>query len=322
MNKTKFSLVVFFLLTFIACSGKVEKKDFFFVKSEKIIPIENLQNMQPSQSLQASTSLQVPTDSKASTSLQNSYDLQSSELFVAGTCSHHLLVEQEINSWFATLKENRKINEKPIKTFFIISPSHYGKSFQPFSLTDKKWRFSFGGFISNDFEISKKIAIALKVKFDNEAFAGEHGVNCLLPYVKTYFPEAKVVPILVPESKNDTALASSLSSVLESYFIDSNDEIIPENFLLISTDFSHHQGLSETIRRDKLSKKFFDSPLAKNFIYAICDNRIGIYVLSHVLNSDANKLKTCFLSNLNSYQKSGVDTDITSYNFSLFSVEK
>lgn len=295
MSKTKFFIFVFFLLSFFACKAEVEKKDFYYLKNENLAKTQQL----------------------AKTQTINT------EVFIAGTCSHHLLVSKQIDAWFASLKTNREDNKKPIKTFIIISPSHYGKSFQQFSLTNKNWMLSSDEYIFNDLKTSKKICSLLNVAFDNEAFAGEHGVNSLLPFIKAYFPDSKIVPILVPETQNDTFLASELINCLSEYFVNSKRNTLnTENFLLISTDFSHHQDVNETCRRDKVSKIFFDEPLPKNYIYAICDNRIGIYALSHIFNTEFYKLKTFLINNLNSYQVSGVETDITSYFFSFFTVHK
>ena len=229
----------------------------------------------------------------------------------AGTVSHHLLAGKLIDDWFRELHERFS---HPIQTFFIISPSHYGFSTQPWSLADCSWRVS-GGVVHTDAAKEKALAASLAVPYDTQVFPVEHGVNTLIPFIAKYFPSAKVCAVAVhgepPLNQHD---AQRLAHALAPYF---TDEGRKENFLLISTDFSHHGNVAETARKDERSRIFFRSPTKENVIFCGCDNRPGMYVLSQFLQPSS---ACAVLYHTNSYELSGGKDgeDITSYFFSFF----
>jgi predicted class III extradiol MEMO1 family dioxygenase len=57
----------------------------------------------------------------------------------AGIVSHHLLTHNYIDSWFSRLAELRQV-----KRFYILCPSHFGLSTEPYSLTAGSWESGFG----------------------------------------------------------------------------------------------------------------------------------------------------------------------------------
>nr|WP_180485522.1 hypothetical protein [Treponema socranskii] len=106
------------------------------------------------------------------------------------------------------------------------------------------------------------------------------------PDIARYFPNARVAAVAVggepPVNQSD---AEKLTSALAPYFTRRNRKY---NFLLISTDFSHLSGIKETARKDASSRVFFDAPSKKTWIYAVCDNRPGIYALAHLIDEVRN----------------------------------
>ncbi len=230
----------------------------------------------------------------------------------AGTVSHHLLAGQLIDDWFRELRDRRLSH--PVQTFFIISPSHYGFSTQTWSLADCAWRIA-GGLVYTDADIEHTIAAALGVPYDEQVFPIEHGVSTLIPYIAKYFPSAKVCAIAVHgEPPMDQGAAQQLSDALSPYF---TEEGRGKNFLLISTDFSHHGDSAATAFKDERSRIFFRTPTKGNFIFCGCDNRPGIYVLSHCLQPADT---AAVLYHTNSFELSGGQDgdDITSYFFTFF----
>lgn len=226
----------------------------------------------------------------------------------AGTVSHHLLAEKQINSWFSEIAKRRRV-----ETFFIISPSHYGLSAKEWSLDNCRWETK-NGIVYTDEKKEREIAAALGVSYEPQVFPDEHGVNTLIPYISRYFPKAKVCVIAVHgepplNQKNAQLLADSLAP----YFTEQGRR---KNFLLISTDFAHHGDLEGTEFKDTRSREFFNAPSDSSWIFCGCDNRPGIYVISRLLTKDT---KNAILYHTNSFELSGLDgNDITSYFFSLF----
>ena len=226
----------------------------------------------------------------------------------AGTVSHHLLTYAQIDNWFRELASRRSVSR-----FYILSPSHWGLSTQAYSLTDGSWRVK-GGMIESDRTQVGSLARTLNVKSEPRVFDAEHGVSTLIPFIAKYFPRAKVIAIAYRgEPPLDQPMAARLFEALAPAF---RGNARKENFLLISTDFSHHGDRLQTDSKDARTKKFFDEPSSSSWIMAGCDNRPGIYVLSRLLDSQS---KCTVLYHCNSCDLTGVDNgDITSYFFSYF----
>jgi len=226
----------------------------------------------------------------------------------AGTVSHHLLASVQIDRWFAELAIRRKVER-----FFVLSPSHWGLSTQEYSITDGSWRVA-SGFVDSDASRAKALARALGVSLERGIFDPEHGISTLAPFIKKYFPKAKVVAVAYRgEPPLDQPMAARLSEALSEAFSEQGRK---ENFLLISTDFSHHGDRGATKAHDDRSRLFFASPSALTWILVGCDNRPGIYALAHFLDPGT---RDAVLFHCDSLELSGLEADnITSYFFSYF----
>ncbi len=233
---------------------------------------------------------------------------------LAGTVSHHLLAGRYIDGWFKALAKARKV-----KTFFIISPSHYGLSTQEWSLCECNWDAGEYGLVHTDAKTERELCKSLGVEYDKNAFRIEHGFSTLMPYIAKYFPGAKVCAMAVEgEPPLRQAQAQKLTDALLPYF---TREKCRENFLIISSDFSHHGNAEETKKKDGYSSKFFESPSAKGWFFCVCDNRQGMYALSNIFCKEAGEnsggqKKCSVLYHTNSFELSGEGgDDITSYFF-------
>ena len=226
----------------------------------------------------------------------------------AGIASHHLLTHAYLDSWFSLLAEMRKP-----RCFFILSPAHYGLSLEPYSLTVGSWESGFGQ-VESDRAKVYRLAELLDVNLDPRAFQVEHGVSTFMPYIKKYFPGAKVVAVAYEgEPPVNIPVSRRLADALENEF---NGEGKQENFLLISTDFSHHGNLEETARRDNYSQRYIKNSKDISWNMAGCDNRPGMYVLDRL---GKNNLESYILYHTNSWEISNQwEDDITSYFFVYF----
>lgn len=239
----------------------------------------------------------------------------------AGIVSHHLLAHTQIDAWFAELARHRK----DISTFLVLSPSHWNLSTGFFSVTFGSWVVSGNvgaadgaqQLVGTDFEIENKLKEALDARIDDAAFASEHGVSTLAPYIKKYFPQAKIAALIYSgEPPLNQPMAEDLCNAV-SGCLDLAEPQKDSVFLLVSSDFSHHQNPATTKQRDERSRLFLENPQNESWILAVCDNRPAMYLLGKLLPEDA---QTTILCNTNSYElcHEGAD-DITSYFFCLFS---
>jgi AmmeMemoRadiSam system protein B len=230
----------------------------------------------------------------------------------AGIVSHHLLAHDYIDSWFSRLAQMRQV-----RCFYILCPSHWGLSTEPYSLTDGSWVSGFG-IVDSDKKSIRKLEKSLNVGLDKRVFDVEHGASTLMPYIKKYFPKALVVviayegepPVNVPKS-------AMLADALESFFDKKGKR---KNFLLISTDFSHHGNLELTEKRDSNSLQYLKNPSTVSWNMAGCDNKPGILILDRLRK---NNLESFILYHTNSWEISNEwEHDVTSYFFVYFGDKK
>lgn len=243
------------------------------------------------------------------TSCKKNGQISSSKPFVwGGTVSHHALANDYIEDFFKTLSNSRKI-----KTFFIICPSHYGLSTYEWSVANGTWKTDDGKTVQTDLKKAQQIASVLNVDFDPQVFTIEHGISTLTPFIHQYFPEAKIVAIAVHgEPPMNVEYANKLYNSIKPFFTDKTRK---DNFLMISTDFSHHGNQEQTKIKDERSALFFNNLSKENWIMCGCDNRPGIYTMSRFINE---KTKVNYLKHTTSYEICGEgEDDITSYYFSL-----
>ncbi|MBR3814913.1 MAG: AmmeMemoRadiSam system protein B [Spirochaetaceae bacterium] len=240
----------------------------------------------------------------------------------AGIVSHHLLAHTQIDAWFAELARQRK----DISTFLVLSPSHWNLSTGFFSVTFGSWVVSGNAgaasdgaqqLVGTDFEIENKLKEALDARIDDAAFASEHGVSTLAPYIKKYFPQAKIAALIYSgEPPLNQPMAEDLCNAV-SGCLDLAEPQKDSVFLLVSSDFSHHQNPATTKQRDERSRRFLENPQNESWILAVCDNRPAMYLLDKLLPEDA---QTTILCNTNSYELCHeAPDDITSYFFCFFS---
>ncbi|MDD6487935.1 MAG: AmmeMemoRadiSam system protein B [Spirochaetales bacterium] len=255
------------------------------------------------------------------TKIEQEASLSTNTTPFAGIVSHHLLAHTQIDAWFAELARQRK----DISTFLVLSPSHWNLSTGFFSVTFGSWVVSgnastAGGaqqLVDTDFEIENKLKEALDARIDDAAFASEHGVSTLAPYIKKYFPQAKIAALIYSgEPPLNQPMAEDLCNAV-SGCLDLAEPQKDSVFLLVSSDFSHHQNPATTKQRDERSRRFLENPQNESWILAVCDNRPAMYLLDKLLSEDT---QTTILCNTNSYELCHeAPDDITSYFFCFFS---
>jgi len=150
--------------------------------------------------------------------------------FIAsGVVPHHLLAEKIIQNFFEYVfsKENPE-------SIILLSPDHFNSG----SLC-KKTSFITLEFRTKDFKTLKVDSFLLKNLIEkadfcfNNSFVGlEHGITNLLPYIKNYSPNTKILPILIPSNISEKQIIS-LTEAINS--IGSSKTII-----IASVDFSHY----------------------------------------------------------------------------------
>ncbi len=224
----------------------------------------------------------------------------------SGTVSHHLLVAPLIDIWFKELKKQNI----DIKNFFILSPKHTELGNGNICLSSLDWELSNKNMVKTNKNYIKKILEKLDIKEDQYAFHKEHGISALLPFINHYYPDAKVIPIIMDEFNKQIGICKKLSEVISELML--KDE---NSFLLISVDFSHKADLVKTKKRDIITQNVLDSlnPDRVNEIYS--DNNVSLFTLFFTCN-DLGLNNNHIFCNIDSQSYTGKKlTDITSYFF-------
>jgi AmmeMemoRadiSam system protein B/AmmeMemoRadiSam system protein A len=84
-----------------------------------------------------------------------------------------------------------------------------------------------------------------RIEFDRKAFGAEHPVENQLPFIQTFCPGARIVPVVIRQASLENAemLAAALVSALEG-----------ESALIVaSTDLSHYHSYDEARRMDEIA---------------------------------------------------------------------
>lgn len=225
-----------------------------------------------------------------------------------GVVSHHALTGKLIDEFFFVLSKKRKVD-----TFILLSPGHFKFSKDYVSVTGGSWKTPFG-FVKSDTVLTENLAVSFGVGYDDGAFYSEHGVSTLVPFIKKYFPEAKVAAVLYE-------VLEHYSGVMVKKYADGiyrNFQAGSGNFLLISSDFTHGVDLKTALAQDKNTAEFFSSPTASSWQKVTCDNMPAIYAFS-ILASPKTKVTSLYRTNCLYLAPNDADpNDITSYFFSYF----
>ncbi len=220
-----------------------------------------------------------------------------------GILSHHFFVAKYIGGFF------EKIRKQKIKTFVILGPNHFNAGASDVLVSkypyDTPW-----GMLEPEKEVINNLIESGIAKNDEQVFEREHSISALVGFVKYYFPDAEIVPIIIKRGTSPEK-AERLAEKL-------NQILAEDSMVLASVDFSHHLN--------KTSAEFHDQTsisAIKNFdfdrIYNLeIDSPPSIYALMKYLEKrNARKMK---YENTNSatFSKDDKSQDVTSYLFSYF----
>jgi len=218
----------------------------------------------------------------------------------AGIISHHFLAKDLIAEFY-----NKTRNENT-STIFLVSPDHYNHFFASgvLAYTSKaNWKTPFG-----DLESNQKIINSLTkegiVEIDNSMLGLEHGIYTEIPFIKKFFPNAKIVALVVDLNSdyNDfKALGEELNGLADESAI-----------LIVSSDFSHNLASGEALIKDKTSINSLKDLNSENISKVTSDCKQCLSVLSGFFGNE--KYRFNLVNNKNSFDISSEDKNsVTSY---------
>ncbi len=154
----------------------------------------------------------------------------------AAIVSHHLLAGDLINSTLSKL-------DPGYDTVILVGPNHRNIGKYPIQTSAYAWKTVFGT-IEPDPELINKIKDLNNIGVLEDYFNLEHSVCGLVTFVKKYFPQAKIVPIILrsdARQEDVLAIANKLSGSCSNCLV------------IASTDFSHEVPDAQATKNDQLS---------------------------------------------------------------------
>lgn len=216
--------------------------------------------------------------------------------------SHHFYVERDISNSFA------KISDQDIKTIVIVGPEHFGTSKFDVSVTKNPYHTPFG-VVEPDLDVINSL-LEGGVFLEPRPFADEHSISTLVGMVEYYFPDAKIVPIIISRKIGMDGL-EDLSDKLNS--------ILPENSLVIaSVDFSHHQNRITANYHDSKSISVLESFDFTGIEKLEVDSPQSLFVLEKYLEKRGAQRMSYTRTDQAEVSGNLASEDVTSYLFAHF----
>jgi AmmeMemoRadiSam system protein B len=152
------------------------------------------------------------------------------------TVPHHLLARDLIADTFALASGSA------YDRVVILSPDHFFRGRTHITVADGDWRTPFGTLRTDTDAVRTLLRVA--DTGTGAFFSREHGIGAVTPYVKHFFPDARVVAIAIREDTPRAAL-DALLPALETLARDGKTLVVQ------STDFSHYLAPAESRMRDQ-----------------------------------------------------------------------
>jgi poly-gamma-glutamate synthesis protein (capsule biosynthesis protein) len=165
----------------------------------------------------------------------------------------------------------------------VISPDHFGRC--PTMLCTTKGSFTtfFGDALIDDDIVADLEKSALVQP--SQLFIWEHGIYTIVPFIKHYLPDAKIVPIVVSQkSRGSVEIRDEILALLE--------PLLKQNgvALVISSDFSHYLPLSETQEEDRKTQASFCSANSEELLHLENPSQSDCPLCLWVLEQEAERL--------------------------------
>ena len=223
----------------------------------------------------------------------------------AGIVTHHFLASGLMVRFFEGLSKQSEPD-----TIILIGPNHFHHGLANISVSALPWKTPFG-VLETDRRVVHEIQKAVDLPEDTEAFTGEHSVGVLVPFIKYYFPHARVVTILVDVNARQDKL-NQLLPVLSRMQKD------PTILTLLSMDFSHDTTSSVADARDEQAERVISAVDDAKTRNLNVDCPKGLWLLLAELKRQGT-VKVQIKEHTNSSRLTGKTTqsDVTSY-FSVF----
>lgn len=217
---------------------------------------------------------------------------------------HHGFAAKYLSSFFSSIENH------DIETIILLGPNHTADGEKLFYTADSAWKTEFG-LVQPDIEVISKLSKHNEFGINNDLVSHEHSVMTPIPYISNYFPQARVIPVLVNEK--DFGEINKASEVISRY--------ISDNHLIIAAvDFSHDLTSQQAEMNDTETISLI---VNKNYarILELGNDHLdspSSMVLLDIIMAKKGRNEFNLIYNTNSSEMSGDKTGVTSYIFGYY----
>lgn len=219
---------------------------------------------------------------------------------------HHDLLIDYFPAFYSQLVDD----SNGVQHVILLSPNHFHSDFQSIATIDQNIWSETNEDILIDTPYANSFLQRGLVLVENQFFMNEHGVIIHIPFIRQYFPQAKISAFLFTRNVSKKVLDNFAKNVLE---IAGKEKTL----ILVSSDFSHYLSLEEAEMNDQKSLTLLQQKNADE-IYHLSDDYVDcsacLYVLTK-LSDDLHydSLKVIFHSNSVVIQQAQHIQETTSY---------
>lgn len=214
---------------------------------------------------------------------------------VAAIVPHHLLASDIIHETLAHISPG-------VRTVILVGPNHFLTGLPPVQTTTNSWLTS-RGILAADTNVITNL-LSPDVGFWDGTFVTEHSICGLVTFVKSYFPKARLVPLVLRpniSSSDLDALAERLTSSCH------------RCLLLASVDFTHDSSPEVASANDSISAEILTSLDLSRSTEIVADSQASLYLaMAYAKLNGISKGKLISSSNSNAYSPTPLPT-VTSY---------
>ena len=156
-----------------------------------------------------------------------------------GIVPHHLLAGRMIAGFFKVLAAD------PPELVVVLAPNHKRSGMTDLHTSALDWETPFG-VLQSDSSAAASLEKELKAAESRSIMEEEYSISGLVPYIRHYLPEAKILPVLLHGGygrENSERLGSFLAESLQG----------KKAVVLASVDFSHYLTVDRADRMDEIT---------------------------------------------------------------------
>ena len=211
-------------------------------------------------------------------------ELDEAESLQIGITSHHLPTALPLISKFYQTLLN---TDGPRDVFVILGPDHWERGHTSVSTSLHSFVTPFGVLEAETGIIDDLLSSGVAI--DNEALEAEHSIGVQTIFIKLFFPEAKIVPLVLRASTDEKDI-NHIVQVLAKY----KEKIT----VVASVDFSHYRPYQEARVLDQESKEMLEGFDFDSFNLEHCDSPAVLKIIGKFTSiSGATKVKVLDLAN-------------------------